>query len=206
LRHPHAHHHRRGRFAGRRFVTKHNRAGNGLGIRLFHDVAALTRHLESPGFELSVDGITLIQEYIEAPEPFITRVEFVGRELLYAVRVDTSQESKLCLADACGIGASSCATTAGDNGSFRIIADFDHPLLPLYRAFLRANDVHVAAFEFVTDRDGIAYTYDVDTHTNYDPDAERAAGVAGMDALAELLGAALVRAGSGARRGMRVAS
>ena len=26
----------------------------------------------------SVDGITLIQEYIRAPQPFITRVEFVG--------------------------------------------------------------------------------------------------------------------------------
>ena len=50
----------------------------------------------------------------------------------------------------------------------------------------------------MTDRDGIAYTYDVDSNTNYDPDAERAAGVSGMDALA--------RAGSGAHRRVRVAS
>ena len=76
------------------FITKHNRAGKGLGVALFHDVPALERHLASPAFQDSVDGITLIQEYIRAPEPFITRVEFVGGEFLYAVRVDTSRRHR----------------------------------------------------------------------------------------------------------------
>src|SRR5690349_18108275 len=73
-----------------RFITKHNRAGKGLGVRLFDGVPALEAYVEGDAFEDSVDGITLIQQYVEAPEPFITRVEFVGGELLYAVRVDTS--------------------------------------------------------------------------------------------------------------------
>jgi len=65
-----------------RFITKHNRAGKGLGVKLFDSADALARHVLSDAFEPSVDGITLIQEYIEAPEPFITRVEFVGGEFL----------------------------------------------------------------------------------------------------------------------------
>src|SRR4051812_38099879 len=72
------------------FITKHNRAGKGLGVHLFQSVGTLRDHVHSPAFEDSVDGITLIQEYIHAPQPFITRVEFVGGEFLYAVRVDTS--------------------------------------------------------------------------------------------------------------------
>jgi len=43
-----------------------------------------------------VDGVTLIQEYVRAPAPFITRVEFIGSEFLYAVQVDTSLGFELC--------------------------------------------------------------------------------------------------------------
>ncbi len=78
------------------FITKHNRAGKGLGVKLFQNVDALIAHVDSPAFEDSVDGITLIQEYIRAPEPYITRVEFVGGRFLYAVRVDTSLGFELC--------------------------------------------------------------------------------------------------------------
>src|SRR3546814_6530735 len=51
------------------FITKHNRAGKGLGVHLFHSVQALETHIDSKAFEPSIDGITLIQEYIQAPQP-----------------------------------------------------------------------------------------------------------------------------------------
>ncbi len=82
------------------FITKHNRAGKGLGVRLFYSVEGLGEYVQGPDFEDSVDGVTLVQEYIQAPEPFITRVEFVGGRLVYAVRVDTSEGFELCPADA----------------------------------------------------------------------------------------------------------
>ena len=174
------------RFAGRRFITKHNRAGKGLGVRLFADPATFARHLESPDFEPSVDGVTLIQQYVEAPEPFITRVEFIGRKFLYAVRVDTSAGFELCPADVCQ------PTDPEERAPrFEIIADFDHPLLAAYRRFLDANAVDVAAFEFIVDRHGSAFTYDVNTNTNYNPEAEARAGLSGMAVLADLLGGEL---------------
>jgi hypothetical protein len=77
------------------FITKHNRAGKGLGVRLFHS-AERSRIRAQPVFEDSVDGVTLVQEYIKAPEPFITRVEFVGGKFLYAVKVDTTLGFELC--------------------------------------------------------------------------------------------------------------
>ena len=90
-------------------ILKHNRAGKGLGVRLFLSAAALDEHLAGTEFEPSVDGITLVQRYIKAPQPFVTRVEFVGGKFLYAVRVDTSQGFELCPADACQIDTSKLA-------------------------------------------------------------------------------------------------
>ena len=81
-------------------ILKHNRGGKGPGVRLFLSAAALAEHLASPDFVEPVDGITLVQRYVKAPAPFITRVEFVGGRFLYAVRVDTSQGFELCPADA----------------------------------------------------------------------------------------------------------
>jgi len=77
-------------------ILKHNRGGKGLGVRLFLSREALVEHLESPTFEEPIDGITLVQRYIKAPAPFITRVEFVGGQFLYAVQVDTSEGFELC--------------------------------------------------------------------------------------------------------------
>src|SRR4051794_27889791 len=171
-----------------RFITKHNRAGKGLGVRLFDGVPALKTYVEGDAFEDSVDGITLIQQYIEAPEPFITRVEFVGGELLYAVRVDTSLGFELCPADVCAVGDAFCPVgetpAVAAPPRFQIIEGFRHPIVERYRRFLSDNGIGIAGIEFITDRNGELYTYDVNTNTNYNSDAEREAGRFGMQAIA----------------------
>jgi len=166
-------------------ILKHNRAGKGLGVKLIYSEAGLTEHLASEAFEDSVDGIMLVQRYIKAPEPFITRVEFIGGKLLYAVRVDTTQGFELCPADACQIQQPSEACPAIAPGDkFRILPRFEHPLIPAWQSFLAANDIGVAGIEFINDAQGCAYTYDVNTNTNYNPDAETRDGRRGMQAIA----------------------
>ena len=179
-------------FSGR-FITKHNRAGKGLGVKLFHDVAALEAHVASAAFEDSVDGITLIQEYIRAPEPFITRVEFVGGEFLYAVRVDTSLGFELCPADVCQVGDQFCpvgeaAAPAPAAPRFRIVKGFTSPLVEKYRRFIADHGIGIAGIELIQDAKGESYTYDVNTNTNYNPAAEAEAGLHGMKAIAGYLG------------------
>ena len=177
------------------FITKHNRAGKGLGVKLFQSVDALRSHVDSPAFEDSVDGITLVQEYIRAPEPFITRVEFVGGKFLYAVRVDTTLGFELCPADECQVGDAFCpvgdAQVTPLAPRFRIVRDFDHPIVERYRRFLAANGIAIAGIEFITDRNGELYTYDVNTNTNYNSAAEAEAGLYGMRAIAAWLGSEL---------------
>jgi hypothetical protein len=172
-------------------ILKHNRAGKGLGVRLLLSRAALDEHLASPNFEQPVDGITLVQRYIKAPAPFITRVEFVGGRLLYAVQVDTSQGFELCPADACQVGPAGAPEVCPADGAadkFRIVRGFDHPLVPRWQAFLAANDIGIAGIEFILDEFGRAFSYDVNTNTNYNPEAEAKDGRSGMGAVADYLG------------------
>jgi hypothetical protein len=180
------------------FITKHNRAGKGLGVKLFNDVGALRTHLASDAFEDSVDGITLIQEYIRAPEPFITRVEFVGGEFLYAVRVDTSLGFELCPADVCQVGDAFCPVgeAAPQAPRFRILEDFRNPIVEKYQRFIADHGIGVAGIEFIENSAGEIFTYDVNTNTNYNSDAEAEAGLYGMRAVAKYLGEELSRLAS----------
>ena len=179
------------------FITKHNRAGKGLGVKLFHSVQALEDHVRSDAFEPSVDGITLIQQYVRAVDATITRVEFVGGRFLYAVRVDTSLGFELCPADVCQVGDAYCPV--GDTAAvsttprFRIIEDFDHPIVERYRRFIAANGIGIAGIEFIVDESGELYTYDVNTNTNYNSAAESETGRYGMRAIADYLGSELAR-------------
>jgi hypothetical protein len=174
------------------FITKHNRAGKGLGVKLFHHIDALQGYVNSAQFEPSVDGITLIQQYIRAPQPYITRVEFVGGKFLYAVRVDTSLGFELCPADVCQIGDAFCPVgeTAPETPAprFQIIEGFAHPIIKRYQRFIAENGIGIAGIEFIVDERGEVYTYDVNTNTNYNSDAEAAAGLYGMRAIARYLG------------------
>jgi glutathione synthase/RimK-type ligase-like ATP-grasp enzyme len=172
-------------------ILKHNRAGKGLGVKLLYSREALAQHVESADFEESIDGITLVQQYIAAPAPFITRMEFVGGRFVYAVRVDTSEGFELCPADVCQIDSSCATVVQGDK--FQIHRAFEHPLVPACEAFLKANAIGIAGIEFIADADGNAYVYDVNTNTNYNPDAEAKDGRRGMGAIASHLGDLLER-------------
>ncbi|SET99172.1 RimK-like ATP-grasp domain-containing protein [Salinibacillus kushneri] len=177
-------------FEGQKFITKHNRAGKGLGVQLFQSVDALKEYVEGDEFEEPVDGVTLIQEYIESPEAFITRCEFVGGKFLYAVRVDTSEGFELCPADACSIDDLFCPVgeEPASPTKFQIQKDFHHPILENYEQVLAANNIQIAGIEFIKDQDGNLYTYDINTNTNYNSDAEALAEKYGMLEVAGYLG------------------
>jgi hypothetical protein len=139
--------------------------------------------------------VTLIQEYFSGPEPFITRVELVGGKFLYAVRVDTTLGFEPCPADVCQVDEAFCPvgetppTPAGPR--FRIVRDFAHPIVERYRRFIADHGIGIAGIEFIADKTGEIYTYDVNTNTNYNSAAEAEAGIYGMRAITAYLGSEL---------------
>ncbi|NKC29655.1 ATP-grasp domain-containing protein [Falsiroseomonas selenitidurans] len=183
-------------------ILKHNRAGKGLGVRLLRSEPALREALALLDVTEDQeahprDGIWLVQRYIEAAEPCITRAEFVGGRFLYAVRVDTSEGFELCPADACAIGDGAACPAVAPGQKFIIQEGFQHPLIHRMEAFLLANGIGVGAIEFITDAAGNSFAYDVNTNTNYNAEAEARAGRSGaqtgMGAIAAHLTALLRR-------------
>jgi hypothetical protein len=154
---------------------------------------ALKEYVHGPDFEAPIDGITLVQQYIESPELFITRCEFVGGKFLYAVRVDTSEGFELCPADECQTDDAYCPTTEINKSKFEIVTGFAHPIIERYERFLKVNGIDIAGIEFIVDHHDNFFTYDINTNTNYNARAETKAIVPGMYAIAAYLGSELGR-------------
>lgn len=169
------------------FITKHNQGGKGLGVRRFDSVEALAEYVHSVDYQASVDGVTLLQEYVRPAEPFITRVEMVGGEYVYAITADIARGGfELCPADACAVDGS-----AGP-GLFTLREGFDdHPIIGRYLAFAREHGIEIAGFEFIETADGRLVTYDVNTNTNYNADVEAVAPRSGPRQIARYLGGLL---------------
>ena len=176
----------RSRFAGRPFLVKPNRGGTGFGVKLYDHHDALAADLADAGHVAPIDGVYLVQQYVVAPEPVITRAEFIGGRFHYAVRVNAAGGFDLCPADACALPDPTAH-------KFTVVDGIPDDLRQRFQTFLAAAGIDVGAIEFITDADGIAYSYDVNTNTNYNGEAERRAGIAdtdraGMRALARYLG------------------
>jgi len=168
------------------FLTKHNRAGKGLGIRLFYDYFNFEKYVTSDEYEDSRDGITLLQEYIKPKTDTIVRAEFVDSQFLYAVQVDTSKGFELCPADVCNLEEEYCpANTTGNK--FMILKSFSNPILDQYQKVIKNNNIEIAGIEFVEDINEKLYTYDINTNTNYNSVAESLSDLKGMKAIANFL-------------------
>ncbi len=179
-------------------ILKPNRGGKGLGVRLFLAADSLATYVDSDDYEHPVDGLQLLQEYVRAPRPVITRAEFVGGHFLYAVEVDTTEGFELCPADACAIGDAVCPVGESPRQKFEIVDGIDAALRLRLERFLANAGIEVAGIEFISDESGRTLVYDVNTNTNYNADAEERAGRAGTSrsgpgAIAAFLGAELAR-------------
>ena len=168
------------------FITKDNQGGKGLGVKLFRELGAFDEYVESPEFVPGPDGVVLLQQYIEPAEQHITRVEIVDGRFLYALRSSTAKGFELCPADACAADDAFCPV--GDTGLFSLAEDVTErdPMVQAYLRFCAVHGLDIAGIEYVTDVNGVRWTYDVNANTNYNGSLEAANGLCGMDAVAKL--------------------
>ena len=162
-------------------ILKPNRGGKGSGVAGFESAAAAATALRAGEVESSIDGVTLVQNYIQSPRGIVTRGEFIGGKFHYAVEIDATKGFELCPAEVCQIPGQEAAP------QFTVIDTIEPALQSRFEHFLEANNIAIAGIEFVTDAAGNSYTYDVNTNTNYNPDAEQAAGRNAPAAVAQFL-------------------
>ena len=149
-------------------------------------IISFEKHINSDKFEESIDGITLLQEYIKPKTDTIIRTEFVDNQFLYAVQVDTSKGFELCPADACNVEKEDFSMNATGN-KFMILDDFVNPIISSYKKVLKNNNIEIAGIEFLIDENERLFTYDINTNTNYNSIAESVYSKKGMEEIAKFL-------------------
>jgi len=172
------------------FITKHNRGGKGLGIARFDSADELAARLATGDFDLGPDGKVILQAYIEAPAPYITRVEIVGGRFLFAMRSATTSGFELCPSDACQVRAPVPDVCPADGGASKFSLSpltADDPLVASYLRLCEAEGIEVAGIEFIEDREGRRYTYDINGTTNYSGVLGARIGIDGMREVARYL-------------------
>jgi hypothetical protein len=171
------------------FITKHNQGGKGLGIHLFHSVDQLADWIDHADFDAGPGGKIILQQYIQSPEPFITRVEIVGGRMLFAQRSNTENGFELCPSDACQVQSNPEVCPADGSASKFSLSPVEgsDPLVQQYIAMCRGEGLDVAGIEFVEDTDGVRYTYDINGTTNYSGVLGEQIGINGMREFARYL-------------------
>jgi len=166
------------------FILKPNRSGSGIGVRLFSSAKEVSEYLQSGEFEMSVDGIMLLQQFIEAQHYY--RLEFVGKQFLYALKVQTGQHpTRKNSFDFCPAAKIHPESNVQDpdeveaesefSSQFVVCPEFDHPIIPKILDLMRQRDIDVCAVEFIEAQDGTPLAFDLNTNTNYNKGAEERA-------------------------------
>jgi hypothetical protein len=163
-------------------IVKPNVGGSGAHMRRFDTPDALAA--AAPELELGPDGTGLVQEFLESVDGTSRRVEFLGGESLYAIRIANGpgQDFNLCPADICQVDASSefdnCVVDAPAKKQLRIDA-FDAPrqIVDDVLRIARVGGLDVGGVEYlVAARDGLPYVYDINALSNFVTDAPALVG------------------------------
>jgi len=146
-----------------------------------------------------LDGTALVQERIPAKDESIVRVEILGGELLYAIRILLVPGSfNLCPADYCELPG----VADGVSGRGLPIEAFDAPadVVADAKRIASVAGMDVCGIEYVVDeRDGLPYFYDLNALSNFVADAPNVIGfdpfVNLVDLIVELAGEPSVQLG-----------
>jgi glutathione synthase/RimK-type ligase-like ATP-grasp enzyme len=164
-------------------VIKPNVGGSGAGIVRFDTPEDLRAAAAGERIDLGFDHVGLVQEFIPARGGHIVRVECVGGQYLYAIKVHLSGETfDLCPADICRTGdgvalGGVCAVEAPKAG-LRVDAYEAPPhIAHAVERILTTMGIDVGGVEYIVDdRDGELYFYDVNALSNFVADAPTVLG------------------------------
>lgn len=166
-------------------LVKPNVGGSGAGIRRFDSREALEPAV-ADGLLLGPDGVALVQEYVEPEDGAIVRIEVMGGEYLYAIRIIREGLStfNLCPADLCQIeaqaeidtGLSACPVDTRPGLS---VTRWDPPgwAIEAARALADSAAIDIGGIEYLVGReDGEIYFYDINATSNFVANAPEVVG------------------------------
>ena len=165
-------------------VLKPDQGGSGARIHVVNSLAEVESiFARDPSIWLP-DNLFLLQEYLpHDPDQGIVRLEFLGGELLYAMRVKTHGRFNLCPSPVCNPddGESACAVpdepaAAAPPPEFAPFPDVPADAVRTAREIVRAARLDVGGIEYLETVDGRRVFYDINANSNLRPSVAAAFG------------------------------
>ena len=159
-------------------VLKPNQGGSGARMIQVESLQDLTRLLEqSPDWWLP-DNLLLLQEFLphDSEHQGIVRMEFLGGELLYAMRVVSKGNFNLCPSEVCNpvetedlAGQTACAPQEGappEAPEFYPYPEVPEAAVRMGKRLFETAGLDVGAVEYLETTDGRRVFYDLNANSN----------------------------------------
>ena len=165
-------------------ILKPDQGGSGARIHVVESLSHVESIFAADPDAWQPDNLFLLQEYLpHDPEHGIVRLEFLGGELLYAMRVKTHGRFNLCPSPVCnpdegdGVCEVPAADAAGSSGgvSSRTLTSRERPSTTA-TAIVRAARLDVGGIEYLETPDGRRVFYDINANSNLRPSVATAFG------------------------------
>lgn len=151
-------------------ILKPQQGGSGSRIYKVHSYAEIQEIFASTPNIWEPDYLFLLQDEIDYDKEFgIIRLEFLGNNLLYAMRVVTNGSFNLCPSIICNPenGESGhCEIPQGKAPEFYAYNELSDKVLADAKSVIRASGHNIASVEFAIDKLGNAIFYDINSNSN----------------------------------------
>jgi hypothetical protein len=165
-------------------ILKPDQGGSGARIHVVESLAQVESIFATDPTVWLPDNLFLLQEYLpHDPEQGIVRLEFLGGELLYAMRVKTHGRFNLCPSPVCNPdeGDGSCeiptALESAPPVEFYPYADVPREAVATAASIVRAARLDVGGIEYLETPDGRRVFYDINANSNLRPSVAAAFGL-----------------------------
>jgi glutathione synthase/RimK-type ligase-like ATP-grasp enzyme len=163
-------------------LLKPEQGGSGARIVLVESLAHLEALLQEKPDHWFPDNLLLLQEYLDSdPAQGIVRMEFLGGELLYAMRVISNGRFNLCPAPVCNpedgeAAACEAPVSAAPPAEFYPYKEVPAQAVAWGKRIVAAGKLDVAGIEYLETRDGRLMVYDINANSNLRPSVAQAFG------------------------------
>lgn len=159
-------------------LLKPEQGGSGARIVLVESFAHLEYFLTQNPEHWLPDNLLLLQEYLPTdPAKGIVRMEFLGGELLYAMRVVSHGRFNLCPSPVCNAETTICETQdSAPPAEFYPYREVPPQAVAWGKRIVAAGKLDVAGIEYLETLDGRLMVYDVNANSNLRPSVAQAFG------------------------------
>ncbi len=180
-------------------VLKPDQGGSGARIQVVESIGQVEEIFRRDPSIWLPDNLFLLQEYLpHDPDQGIVRLEFLGGELLYAMRVKTHGRFNLCPSPVCNPddGDGACELPAPEAVAappveFYAYQDVPRQAVETATRIVRAGRLDVGGIEYLETPDGRRVFYDINANSNLRPSVAAAFGFDPFERVVDFLVAQL---------------